>query len=437
MDAGIHSSGGGRLEGPSGKRARLPRRRPALCRRSVPRGIPPRASAHHRARPRRPAACAPLHNQRGRRLLHPQDRVRRGLREVLSRHPRRSRQRAPVHGKRRAALARFEHRAREHELWTRVEGSPHRAARDHRLAWRRAAHRGGAAASSPGKALASLAKKGHGMIPVVLLGGLNIVRALGLVKPKMRTGWEHSSVNQRLFGGAGKARIFASGREARADPLVRQLADVLCFQEYVPGGDEAIWSFHGFAAPGGEVLEWFVGRKIRTFPALTGDSSYLRLARDEDIAALGRDIAARLRLAGIFKMDFKRSATTGRFHLLEINTRFNLWHYLGARSGVNLPRVAYDYLVRGERPLHAEASLAFRWLCLRHDWRAYRDARARNELSLAAWLASLIPGRKVYDLFAWTDPLPFLHYCMARLKRLPRRLTRLTLRFSRWLSTAS
>jgi len=262
-------------------------------------------------------------------------------------------------------------------------------------------------------------------------------RAPVLVKPKMRTGWEHSSVNQRLFGGAGKARIFASGREARADPLVRQLADVLCFQEYVPGGDEAIWSFHGFAAPGGEVLEWFVGRKIRTFPALTGDSSYLRLARDEDIAALGRDIAARLRLAGIFKMDFKRSATTGRFHLLEINTRFNLWHYLGARSGVNLPRVAYDYLVRGERPLHAEASLAFRWLCLRHDWRAYRDARARNELSLAAWLASLIPGRKVYDLFAWTDPLPFLHYCMARLKRLPRRLTRLTLRFSRWLSTAS
>src|SRR5438105_11949821 len=397
MDAGIHSSGGGRLEGPSGKRARLPRRRPALCRRSVPRGIPPRASAHHRPRPRWPAARAPLHGQRRRRLLHPQDRVRRGLREVLSRHPRRSGQRAPVHGKRRAALARFEHRAREHELWTRVEGSPHRAARDHRLAWRRAAHRGGAAASSPGKALASLAKKGHGMIPVVLLGGLNIVRALGLakipvivascegrkpsmasrycaatlelppleerdalvealaragrrlaeehgvpvplfydngdrlarvqdhraslerhfalllnepslgqalldkslfqalaercalpvprrldwdaldeerapvlVKPKMRTGWEHSSVNQRLFGGAGKARIFASGREARTDPLVRQLADVLCFQEYVPGGDEAIWSFHGFAAPGGEVLEWFVGRKIRTFPALTG-----------------------------------------------------------------------------------------------------------------------------------------------------------------------
>jgi predicted ATP-grasp superfamily ATP-dependent carboligase len=258
-----------------------------------------------------------------------------------------------------------------------------------------------------------------------------------LVKPKTRTAWEDSAVLRHLFGGVGKARVFGSGREASANTLVRQLAPELAFQEYVPGGDDAIWSFHGFAAPGGEVLEWFVGRKIRTFPALTGDSSYLRLARDDGLVALGRDIAARLSLAGIFKMDFKRSAATGRFHLLEINTRFNLWHYLGARSGVNLPRVAYDYLVHGARPVHAEASPGWHWLSLRHDLRAYREAKARGELTLAAWLLSLVRARKVYELFAWSDPLPFARYWTGRLRRLPRRLGRLTLRFSRWLSTAS
>src|SRR5712671_4653154 len=84
-----------------------------------------------------------------------------------------------------------------------------------------------------------------------------------LVKPKVRTGWDHSAVLQQLFGGVGKARIFASGREARADALVRRLAGQLTFQEYVPGDDSAIWSFHGFAAPGGELLDWFIGRKIR------------------------------------------------------------------------------------------------------------------------------------------------------------------------------
>jgi predicted ATP-grasp superfamily ATP-dependent carboligase len=233
-----------------------------------------------------------------------------------------------------------------------------------------------------------------------------------LAKPKVRTAWEHSSVRRQLFGGAGKARVFASGREARADALVQQLAGQLTFQEYVPGGDDAIWSFHGFAAPGGEVLDWFVGRKIRTFPALTGDSSYLRLAHDEDLAALGREIAARLPLAGIFKMDFKRSAATGRFYLLEINTRFNLWHYLGARNGVNLPRVAYEFLSQGKRPAasgaRSKARTRYRWLSLAYDWRAYRQQRGRGELNAARWLWSLAQAPKIYDLFSWSDPAPFL-----------------------------
>ena len=178
-----------------------------------------------------------------------------------------------------------------------------------------------------------------------------------LVKPKTRTGWDHSSVRRQLFGGAGKARIFASGREARADPLRRaQLAGQLSFQEYVPGGDDAIWSFHGFAAPGGEVLDWFVGRKIRTWPALTGDSSYLRLARDERLVALGRDIARASASPASSRWTSSAAPASGRFYLLEINTRFNLWHYLGAAQRrepaarrLRLPDCT------AKRPLHAEA----------------------------------------------------------------------------------
>jgi predicted ATP-grasp superfamily ATP-dependent carboligase len=254
-----------------------------------------------------------------------------------------------------------------------------------------------------------------------------------LAKPKSRTAWDNSSVRRQLFGGAGKACIFASGREARAQIEARaaQLADQLSFQEYVPGGDDAIWSFHGFAAPGGEVLEWFVGRKIRTWPALTGDSAYLALARDERLVALGREIARSLRLAGVFKMDFKRSASNDRYYLLEINTRFNLWHYLGACSGVNLPQVAYEFLTRNRRPLHAEAKPGVRWLCLHYDWRAYRELRARGELGFAGWLRSLAHFPMVYDLFSWSDPLPFVRHWLGTIRSAFQR------RMHRWLATAS
>ena len=240
-----------------------------------------------------------------------------------------------------------------------------------------------------------------------------------LVKPKTRTGWEDSSVRVRLFGGDGKARIFASGREARAHPLVQQLAAQLSIQEYVPGGDEAIWSFHGFAAPGGDVMEWFVGRKIRTFPKLTGDSSFLRLESNPALVELGRDIAARLGIAGIFKMDFKRA--NGRFYLFEINTRYNLWHYLGAAAGVNLTRVAYDYLLHGVRPQHVEPRLDLRYLCLEYDWPAFRELRRAGELGWWGWLWSIAAAPKVYDVFAWNDPLPLLDQITRRMLRRVRR----------------
>jgi predicted ATP-grasp superfamily ATP-dependent carboligase len=259
---------------------------------------------------------------------------------------------------------------------------------------------------------------------------LGQVAAPVLVKPKTRTGWDASSIRLQLFAGKGKARVFASGAEARAHPLVAQLAPQLSFQEYVAGGDDAIWSFHGFAAPGGEVLEWFVGRKIRTYPALTGDSAYLRLARDGAVLAAGRDIAARLGLAGVFKMDFKRCAATGRLTLLEINARFNLWHYLGAANGVNLPKVAYDYLLHGTRPAHVEARLETRWLALRYDRRARREAG----MGLLAWARSLAEAPKVYEVFSWTDPAPLLRHVADRWRE---RLPRLTARLTRWLSTAS
>ena len=164
-------------------------------------------------------------------------------------------------------------------------------------------------------------------------------------------------------------------------------------------------------------------------------STYLELAHHEELAALGRAVALRLPLRGVFKMDFKRDARSGRFRLLEVNARYNLWHYLGARNGVNLPRVAYDYLMHGHRPAteRARYRVRHRWLSARLDWRAFRVLASRGELGFWRWIASLARSPKVYDVFAWTDPGPLARSAATRLKRMPRA----SLRLWRWLSTAS
>ncbi len=258
-----------------------------------------------------------------------------------------------------------------------------------------------------------------------------------IVKPRMKVGWDDSAVHLRLFGGAGKAVVFENGRAVLADPLARQLRDQLTFQAFIPGGDGCLWSFHGYADEKGELLAWFIGRKLRTFPPLTGMSTFLELAHDDELAAIGHDVVARVPLKGVFKIDLKRDAGTGRFHVLEINARYNLWHHVAAKNGVNLPQVAYDHLVHGARPADTRYRTTFRWLYFRLDYRAFRALVSRNELGVIGWLLTLIRSRKVYHLFSRTDPAPFLRWEGDRVKsRVRRGLDNLSLWLQRWLSTA-
>jgi D-aspartate ligase len=259
-----------------------------------------------------------------------------------------------------------------------------------------------------------------------------------LVKPRLKIDWHRSPLRKRLFGGDGKARVFATGREAAADPIVALYREQLTFQEYIPGDDRCLWSYHGFADESGEVLASFVGRKLRTYPVQTGESAFIELARDDELAALGREVVRRCPLKGVFKMDFKRDARTGAWHLLEINARFNLWHYLGSVNGVNLLRTAYDFLVLGERPSPQPYRVTRRWLSLALDFKAYRELAARGELAFGRWLASIVWSRNIYNVFAWTDPGPWWRFWAVRVTgRLDRGLDRVMSALRQWRSTAS
>lgn len=260
-----------------------------------------------------------------------------------------------------------------------------------------------------------------------------------LIKPRIKVDWHHSVLCARLFNGDGKARVFASGAEVLANAAVGMYREQLAFQEYIPGGDIDHWSYHGFADERGEVLAEFIGRKVRTYPVTTGESAFIELARDEALAAIGRDVARRCPLKGIFKMDFKHDEHTGTWRLLEINARFNLWHYLGAVNGANLMRTAYDFLVSGTRP-EAPTTYAtrYRWLALSLDWRAFRELRSQGQLSAFRWAASIALSRNVYNVFAWNDLAPWAFFWASRAsRRLTQGVDRINSALRQWLSTAS
>ena len=115
-------------------------------------------------------------------------------------------------------------------------------------------------------------------------------------------------------------------------------------------------------------------------------------------------------------MDFKRDPQTGRFYLLEINARCNLWLYMGARNGLNLARVFYDYLMSGRVPKARPYRARYRWLDFALDRAAYRELARQGKITRARWLATLA-SPKVYALFAWHDPAPLARSLARRVRR--------------------
>ena len=79
-----------------------------------------------------------------------------------------------------------------------------------------------------------------------------------------------------------------------------------------------------------------------------------------------------------------------------------------------------------------------RWLSFELDARAFQALRAEGKLSPIGWLASLAFARKVYNLFAWTDPGPWISFWAHRFARLGHRGTaRFATLIRQWRSTAS
>ena len=213
---------------------------------------------------------------------------------------------------------------------------------------------------------------------------------------------------------AGEAKAIRVDTPAQLRGLWDRLAAAgleVVAQELVPGPETSVESYHVYVDRSGAIVAEFTGQKLRTRPTSFGQSTTVQITQRADVATLGREVTRRLELLGVAKIDFKRDLQ-GKLHLLEVNPRFNLWHYPGALAGVNLPALAYADLAGRPRPHIRPVRPGVRWCSPREDLPAARAAG----VSLPDWiLHSLVPS-EARGMLAWDDPLPFL-IAAARLLR--------------------
>ncbi|HEX2970892.1 MAG TPA: hypothetical protein VHP11_01085, partial [Tepidisphaeraceae bacterium] len=258
---------------------------------------------------------------------------------------------------------------------------------------------------------------------------LRIVSLPCILKPESHVGWSAARVVGDAAVHAQKA-LRADTREQFHELYAAMRADTDRFivQQCVPGGPECIYSFHSYFDPRSNPRAYFVGHKIRTYPKESGASSYIELVHEPEVVRLGLEILKSLKFVGLSKLDFKKDPTRNRFYLLEINARFTLWNHLGARCGINLPHLAYCDLTGLEYQADRDYQTGVRWLSFVDDLRGFiRHYHPDGDLSWAQWLLSL-RGPKIYDVFSWRDPSPFMAGLVEgggiRLRKLMRSLSR-------------
>ncbi len=130
---------------------------------------------------------------------------------------------------------------------------------------------------------------------------------------------------------------------AQAEPFAPMV------QEYVPGGDDHLYTLGSYVAADGEALGVFTGRKLRQTRRHMGVCRVAEAVWVPEVAEQGLRLLRALEFHGISQVEFKLDPRTGTYKLIEVNPRLWQWHGLATACGVDLTHIAFLDMT-GRRP---------------------------------------------------------------------------------------
>jgi predicted ATP-grasp superfamily ATP-dependent carboligase len=121
-------------------------------------------------------------------------------------------------------------------------------------------------------------------------------------------------------------------------------------QEFIPGGDDGLYTLGSYVARNGRPLGIFCGRKLRQTrehmgSCRVGESRWVGAVVDDGLRLLHQ-----LGFHGLSQVEFKLDPRTGEYKLIEVNPRLWQWHGLSGSCGVDLTHIAYLDLCGLEPP---------------------------------------------------------------------------------------
>ena len=173
-----------------------------------------------------------------------------------------------------------------------------------------------------------------------------------LVKPSDPVGFRRA-FRRQSFRCETPAELHDAFERARPfDPLV---------QEWIPGGDDQLYTLGSYLTRDGEALGLFSGRKLRQTQPGVGTCRVGEAVWVDEVVEQGLELLRGLGYCGLSQVEFKLDPRDGAFRLMEVNPRLWQWHGLATACGVDLPRIAYWDLLGARLPSAHQNGAARRW----------------------------------------------------------------------------
>lgn len=225
-----------------------------------------------------------------------------------------------------------------------------------------------------------------------------------VVKPVSSIHWR--GTNQWKKVGARKAFLVRNMQEllAEYETVAAAHPDVLV-QEWIPGGTDQIVVLGGYVDESCAPLGYFTARKLVQSPDDFGTGCLVETVEVPALLEPTKRLWKALGYEGMAEVEYKLDPRSGLYKLIEINPRHWDWHQLGLASGVNLTWIAYCHLIGRSEPPVCPKTVSAKWIAETDLFYYLIRALYRRQLRPKK-LCRDLSGRRMYAIFAWSDPLP-------------------------------
>jgi D-aspartate ligase len=185
----------------------------------------------------------------------------------------------------------------------------------------------------------------------------------------------------------------------------------LMLQEYIPGGDDATWTFNGYFDRQAECRVSFTGRKLRNYPPYFGQCSLGVCVQNDEVEQTTVRFMRAVGYQGALDLGYRYDARDGRYKVNDVNPRVGaMFRLFVGENGIDVARALYQDMT-GQTVVPTHAPEGRKWIVedgdLVSSLRYYRD----GNLSFGQWHASL-RGIKEGTYIDRDDPWPLAAICM-------------------------